>query len=96
MSRRDDVRWLAPVAPPCFGARLLWVEFLTAAAEAQTSAGQPQVLILKAGQPVRFNFAFDWCVDCTAEYRAEMLRQKRCNPNHLREMTARESTDAAS
>jgi hypothetical protein len=94
-SRREHVRWLAPTAPPCFADRLLWVEFLAAAAEAQNSQGEPVVLIFKAGEPVRFNHAFDWCTDCTNEYRTEMRRQGRCNPNHLREREPKETLDAA-
>lgn len=94
-SRREHVRWLAPVSPPCFADRLLWVEFLAAAAEAQASYGEQVVLIFETGKPVRFNYEFDWCVDCTSDYRVEMRRQGRCNPSHLRERAAQQEAPNA-
>lgn len=94
-SRREHVRWLAPVAPPCFADRLLWVEFLASAAEGQNSQGEQKVLIFEVGKPVRFNHDFDWCTDCTSDYRREMQRQGRCNPDHLRERAPKEPANAA-
>lgn len=94
-ARREHIRWLAPIAPPCFPDRLLWVEFLTSAAEGQNSQGEQQVLIFEVGKPVRFNYDFNWCDDCRPEYGAEMQRQKRCNPAHLREQIPKEVANAA-
>lgn len=44
------------------------------------------VLILK-GRTVSFNTALNFCEECTTAYRIQMQREKRCNPNHLRDLT---------
>ena len=83
-SRRVMVIALAPVAPPCFPTRTAWLEYLAAAAEAQTTKA-PGPLDLRKGEPV-FNFRHDFCAPCGAKYALAMQRQGLCKPQHLREM----------
>lgn len=89
MSRRDVIEHLAPVAPPCFADRLIWVEYLVAAAEAQSEKGQPSPLIFEAGKPVRFNPAIDFCSDCDGIYATVMTSQGRCKPEWLTQQPAK-------
>jgi len=79
---------LVPKAPPCFADWPRWVAFLQSAAQGQNNPGAQKVLIVSADKPVRFNYNFDWCTGCIEDYRAQMKRQGRCNPNHLREHRA--------
>lgn len=88
MSRRNLVEQLAPVAPPCFADRLIWLEYLVAMAEAQSEKGQPAALIFEAGKPVRVNWALDYCSDCDSLYAKVMQSQSRCCPNWLRDQEA--------
>ena len=86
---RDDKRELferlAPAAPPCFENRGQWLEWLKAAEEAHRGPpGNPQPLIFKAGEPVRFNGALNFCADCGPNHSAKMHRSGRCAPNWLR------------
>jgi hypothetical protein len=87
VSRRDIVRALLPVAPPCFASRIEWAEYVTSAAEAQSEQGQPAPLIFEKGQPVRFNMNFDWCHDCDGIYAVVMKSQGRCKPDALKQAT---------
>lgn len=80
---------IAPVAPPCFPDRLSWQEYVSSAAEEQRH-GHPPVLLIERGEPVRFNFQFNYCRDCTAEHALSMTAQGRCQPEHLK----RRATDA--
>lgn len=85
MSRRRMVIALAPVAPPCFQSRSQWLEYLSAAAEAQSEKGQPAPLIFEAGKPVRFNTELQYCDDCEDMYAIKMHAQGRCKPGYLRD-----------
>jgi hypothetical protein len=91
MSRRAEVWALAPVAPPCFDARLQWLEFLVSAAEEQRP-GRQQVLILRAGEPARLNWNFNFCRDCELAHRAAMTDAGRCRPNWLMDMQPKTTT----
>jgi|GEM_PF-2031261 len=84
-ARLDMVKQLAPPAPPCFASRMEWIEYLTSSAAAQSERGQPMPLIFEAGKPVRFNYAFDYCTDCSfsASSIAALQAQGKCKPSHL-------------
>lgn len=83
MSKRRALVWeLAPVAPPCFAARSAWLEFLASAAEAQAARPQP-VLLIQAGQPVRFNPRFNFCADCDRKHKRAMKAADKCRPEWL-------------
>jgi hypothetical protein len=94
MSRRAQVWRLAPVAPPCFADRLIWLEFLVSAAE-EPAVGQRQVLLVEKGQPVRFNHRFPFCDACTAEHKAAMQAANKCRPAFLTDMLPKEPSHAA-
>lgn len=94
IERREELRWIAPPAPPCFAVRTLWIEFVAAAAEAQSSFGQPRVLNTRAGEKMAFNYKFDYCADCSVEYRAAMLAQGRCHPTWVRDRAPAEDLNA--
>jgi hypothetical protein len=81
--RADLAAALAPPAPPCFGSRDSWTEYVASAAEAQKEQHAPGPLLIQAGQPVRFNPAFDFCADCMAKHRALMSAAGRCEPQWL-------------
>lgn len=66
MGRAQFVIEHAPPAPPCFESVLDWVEYLKAAAEAQKGADGP--LVLKKGEAVGINRAFNFCEDCTKPF----------------------------
>jgi len=74
---------LAPVAPPCFPTRSIWVEYLTSAAE-EARSGHPSPLITARGRDPAFNYGFDFCADCSMPHEREMRRVGRCKPDHLR------------
>lgn len=85
MNRADVIEELAPAAPPCFDSRMQWVEYLKSAAAAQKQdRGEPGPLVFEAGQPVRFNHEFAFCVDCNAPHSLQMSRAGRCHPDFLR------------
>lgn len=86
MSRADDAKALAPIAPPCFETRMQWQEYVAAAAEHQRPGHAPGPLLFEAGKPVRFNAAFSFCTDCTEPHEAQMKRAGRCSPRHLYEL----------
>jgi hypothetical protein len=46
---------------------------------------QVQVLIVKGGT-VSFNHQMRYCGECTTAYKKQMQAEKRCNPDHLREL----------
>ena len=54
------------------------------AGEAQERSGSTPVLLIERGEPVRFNFQFNFCRDCTAEHALSMTAQGRCQPEHLK------------
>jgi len=81
--RRTLVEQLAPPAPPCFGSRLQWLEFLISAAEEHRPDHGHGPLVFEAGQPVRFNQRFDFCADCPSDYRRAQQTAKRCFPDWL-------------
>jgi hypothetical protein len=85
---------LAPPAPPCFGARDTWLEYVASAAEAQKDEHAPGPLVLKPGEPVHFNPAFDFCADCTVQHRARMNAAGRCEPQWLQVFAAGEGVVA--
>lgn len=84
--RTNLVAGLAPVAPPCFPARDIWVEYLKSAAEygGNDPATRPTPLLAKRGEVPRFNYDYNFCADCPPEYAAAMARADRCKPLHLR------------
>lgn len=79
---------LAPTAPPCFSARDQWLEYVQAAAVEQRAGHLPGPLVLVAGEPARFNPAFDLCAECDDRYAAHMGRQGKCKPRYLIELFA--------
>lgn len=83
MSRRDLILKTAPPAPPCFGARDIWIEWCTSAAEAQSERGQPKLLILEAGKPARFNYVINFCADCAPFHQREKMALGLCKPGWL-------------
>lgn len=85
MIRRHVISELAPPAPPCFGDRLGWVEYLQGAFRAQRP-GQPRVLLVEIGQPVRINPDYPFCADCSAQHQAAMEAAGRCWPWWLVDM----------
>lgn len=87
MTRRSLVRELAPPAPPCFADRLGWLEYLQAAFHTQRP-GQPRVLLVELGQPVRINPDYPFCADCSAAHQASMEAAGRCWPWWLVDMQA--------
>jgi hypothetical protein len=87
-SRAALVFDLAPVAPPCFPARDIWVSYLQSAAEEAREEHRPGPLVFKAGEAVRFNYAFDICEDCCTAHSYEMARQGLCQPHYLRSLGA--------
>lgn len=82
--RRRQVEEHAPPAPPCFSARLQWVEFLAAAAEEQRDDGHTGPLRFEAGKAVGINKAWNFCADCDSTYRRAMSAAKKCVPNWLK------------
>ena len=92
MSRREcrasiAVR-LAPVAPPCFGTRLQWLEYVSSCAIAYRGDHLPGPLVFEPGQPARFNPHMDICNDCTDSQAYVMRGEGRCKPRHLIELFA--------
>ena len=79
---------LAPTAPPCFSSRDQWVEYVSAAAVEQRAGHLPGPLLLVAGEPARFNPAFDLCNECDDRHAAHMGRQGKCQPRYLIELFA--------
>lgn len=75
---------LAPPAPPCWHSRSSWLEYLTAAAEAQTPKN-PGPLDLRRAEPA-FNWRHDFCAPCTAKYALSMQTLGRCHPTYLRSL----------
>ena len=91
--RIDTAVRLAPVAPPCFSARDQWVEYVASCAVYQRDGHRPGPLILAAGQPARFNPAFDICGDCDDRHARQMAVWGRCKPRYLIDLFA--AADAA-
>lgn len=84
MSHRDWLADNAPPAPPCFSTRMQWVEYLRSAAAAQKQdRGEPGPLVFEAGKLVRFNYAFPFCADCSAQHSLAMSRVGKCRPDYL-------------
>ena len=81
--RANLVTRLAPVAPPCFQARDIWVEYLKAAAESGR-VDHPSPLVQRRGEEARFNYDYNFCADCDAQHAARMARDDLCKPLHLR------------
>ncbi len=95
MSRRAVVIQIAPVAPPCFHDRLAWVEFLVSAAEDTSRTGARRgPLDLRKTEPA-FNYAFDFCEQCSANYALRMQGEDRCHPWHLRELAPKKEPSGA-
>jgi hypothetical protein len=83
MNLADFIDHAAPKAPPCFDSRTQWVEYLKAAAAAQNSAGEPQVVIVVKGKGV-FNTSFSFCADCASKHAYAMSKAGRCDPDWLK------------
>lgn len=80
-ARRKLVIELAPVAPPCFPDRLTWLEYLC---DAQISAnGNTRGPLDLRGKDPKFNYALNFCDDCTAKFSWDMQAKGRCKPGHL-------------
>lgn len=79
---------LAPIAPPCFSSRGQWVEYVQAAAIEQRAGHLPGPLVLVAGEPARFNPAFDICAECDDRHAAHMATKGKCKPRFLIELFA--------
>lgn len=93
MSRRDIVIQLAPAAPPCFATRTAWVEFLVSAVE-ETKGGRLGPVDMRQPTP-RFNAHYDYCDGCLAKHALAMYAQGKCQPDHLRRLSAVEGTTHA-
>jgi hypothetical protein len=81
MSRAKTVTLLAPLSPPCFSSRDQWLEYLSHAAEYQRD-GHAGPLMTR-GEHTAFNFTFNFCRDCTALHRRDMVAADKCRPSHL-------------
>ena len=92
MSKRHDraatAASLAPTAPPCFSSRDQWVEYVSAAAVDQRADHLPGPLVLVAGEPARFNPAFDLCAECDDRHAARMSQRGKCKPRYLIDLYA--------
>lgn len=82
-ARTTIVTDIAPVAPPCFPTRSIWVEYLKSAVEYGRS-DHPTPLIVKRGEEPRFNYDYNFCADCSSAHAASMVLEDRCKPLHLR------------
>jgi hypothetical protein len=45
-----------------------------------------RTMLIFKNRRVEFNFSVGYCSECTTTYRSQMLRENRCNPDHLRRM----------
>lgn len=90
LSRAQLAVALAPVAPPCFGTRMQWLEYVKAAGAWKISSARSSPLVLRDGLPAQFNRKFDFCRDCT--HRKEMEARKRCKPDHLHKLSPGKAT----
>lgn len=86
LNRTREVIELAPVSPPCFGARAQWVEWLVAGAAEQRPRHVAGPLLIRPGHPVAFDYRLDFCADCTASHQHAMKRAGRCDPEHLKKL----------
>lgn len=77
---------IAPPAPPCFGTRDIWVEYLASAAasQKQTKVFEMEPVLLL--DPPRVNPHYRFCSDCNAQHSLRMEFAGRCKPDHLKEM----------
>lgn len=89
--RRALVVSLAPPHPPCFADRLTWIEFLQTAADAARGKSLNGPIDMRFGEP-RFNYALDFCVDCSVKHAHAMQERGRCRPSHLRQLGAKEKS----
>lgn len=78
----DCINDLHPPHPPCFKNRLLWVEYLQAAAACQNNKAEPKIIVIIDGEP-RINADFPFCADCTQIKSVEMDLAGRCDPLFL-------------
>lgn len=75
---------LAPLAPPCFGSRSQWIEYLVAAAEEQRGDRHHGPIVLRAGDTApAFNPRLNFCDDCTPEHQLAMQAERKCQPAWL-------------
>jgi hypothetical protein len=72
----SDVLEKAPPAPACVANRLQWAEYLLAAQREKT---KPRV-VRPFDEDGNFQNGFNFCIDCTAGYQADMAAWNRCNP----------------
>ena len=77
---------LVPMAPPCFEARDIWVQFVASAQHAKAGEGCVKPILVGAWNP-----AFSPCGDCTVAHEREMRRQARCTRGY-HHWTVREAT----
>lgn len=80
----DCIQDLHPPPPPCFKNRLLWVEYLQAAASCQNHKGEPKIIVIVNGEPA-INQDFPYCEDCTQLKSLDMYQKGLCNPNYLKD-----------
>ncbi|MCU7372828.1 hypothetical protein PEC18_18680 [Paucibacter sp. O1-1] len=94
-SRERLVEQLAPVAPPCFESRSIWISYLKSAAEAQKTDGVENsttvVLIFRQGERPQFNHRFAYCRDCAAKHAHAMHIAGLCKPKYLLEMPLKQA-----
>jgi len=64
---------LAPPTPPCFPARMQWVEYLHQCQQSKRDALRPFAADI-------YRPAFNFCRDCTRDHRAAMTAAGRCKP----------------
>lgn len=75
----DQVKAAAPLAPPCFPTRGIWIEYLTSAQRLQGRSFDPAPLPLRPwkGGWV-WNEGFTPCHDCTASHERAMRKAGKC------------------
>ena len=91
--KRKTVEALAPLAPPCFGTRAQWIEWLASAAEAQRW-DEPGPLVITTGQPATFDYELNYCADCVYDQfeRANLQQIGVCRPNYVRDQAPKTIT----
>jgi len=82
----DMVGALVPEAPPCFESRDQWVSYLTQAVidSKVSSVNESPLLPIKEEPGFAFRRDFNYCADCTFEYRNQMRQQGACHPDFIR------------
>lgn len=78
---RPRVLSCAPKHPPCFADREQWVEYLCAVRADEKKRSLPASAAFRVvGGRLAFNLGFNFCDDCTSEFRRKMRDAGRCDP----------------